>query len=269
VTATLEGKHYRRFFPLQANLDVGRAREFSLVQYNAPPTTGAFWLDTEFEGFNTCVSGGRARADVQVGKDESLFAWVGRYYSWNESVSNEECRVTSDNKNSVWDFATGMELDSQQRRSRANTVVGSRFDDTSRELDDPLSGGPTHVFYREVYVRYDIIRYLGGPFSLQSQGWHRRRHQTLGGPNDSWLEGRHLTALQWAPHWSFGFGFEYDQNPQFPDTYFNGQVTYNIDSASNVSLFAGQRRGGLRCVSGVCRVFPPFEGVRADATVRF
>jgi len=28
-------------------------------------------------------------------------------------------------------------------------------------------------------------------------------------------------------------------------------------------------RGGLKCVSGVCRVLPPFEGVKLSATLRF
>ena len=69
--------------------------------------------------------------------------------------------------------------------------------------------------------------------------------------------------------WNFAVGIEYDQNPAFPAAYFNGQVRYNFASSDNLTLFVGQQQGGLRCVSGVCRVFPPFEGARLDATVRF
>jgi hypothetical protein len=36
-----------------------------------------------------------------------------------------------------------------------------------------------------------------------------------------------------------------------------------------VNLFVGQRRGGIRCVSGVCRPFPPFEGVKLELSSRF
>jgi hypothetical protein len=36
-----------------------------------------------------------------------------------------------------------------------------------------------------------------------------------------------------------------------------------------VNLFVGQRRGAVRCVSGVCRRFPPFEGARLELTSRF
>jgi hypothetical protein len=36
-----------------------------------------------------------------------------------------------------------------------------------------------------------------------------------------------------------------------------------------VSVFVGQRRGAIRCVSGVCRQFPPFEGARLELVSRF
>ena len=36
-----------------------------------------------------------------------------------------------------------------------------------------------------------------------------------------------------------------------------------------LNLFLGQQRGALKCVSGVCRVFPPFEGAKAKLVVRY
>ena len=271
ATVTLEGKHYRRFYPLRANVDIGQAPEFNLVQYSAPPTTEAFWVDTAFEEQNTCVTGGRAKTDFEVGEDESIFFWVGHYQTWAESISNPNCDNSGlfrrdDNRNVVWDFAAGTEITSQKRKSRANAVVGARVDETDRVITNGR-GQPTTLFYQENYVRYDVIRYLGGPWQLQLQGWHRRRVQALGGPNDPFWQGQHLTGVQYDKV-TVAFGFEFDTDPAVPDTYLNGQVQYNIDSASNVSLFAGQRRGGLRCVAGVCRIFPPFEGGRIDFTLR-
>jgi hypothetical protein len=268
VTLTAEAKHYRRFFPLAANIDLARTAEFAAVQYNTPPTTEAFWVDTEYEGFNTCVSGGRLKGDVQVGQHATVFAWAGRYLTWAESVANPQCDTATDNVNRVWDSATGFEITSADRKSRATLTTGSRFDDSERLLPDP-SGGQTHVFYREAYARYDLFAWLGGPFTLKLQGWDRRRHQTQGGVPGPWTELQQIVALDWAPHLTVGTGFEYTGNPQFPATYFNGMVAYAFNSSSNIAIFAGQRRGGLRCVSGVCRIYPPFEGVRLDATFRF
>jgi hypothetical protein len=268
ITFTLEGKHYRRFFSVLANVDVTRAPEYTALQYSAPPTTEPFWVDTEFGGFNTCVSGGRLRSDVELQRGTNVYAALGHYRTWAESVANEQCDTSDQNLNRVWDAAVGFEIVSQHGKSRASATVGSRFDDTERLIPDSVRG-ETYVFYREIYTRYDIIQWLGGPFALKFQGWHRRRHQTLGGPPEPWLELQHLTALEWAPHLTVGVGLEYTGNPQFPPTYVNGVLSYALSPSSNISIFAGQRRGGLRCVSGVCRVFPPFEGIRIDATFRF
>ena len=262
-----EGKHYRRFFPLLANVSTLRAREFSTLAASAPPTTEALFTDTEFESFNTCVSGGRFRSDVALAPIASVYAWVGYYESFDESVSNDACAVSRETRNRVWDLASGFELHSRDRRSKANISVGARADDTDRAL--VTDSGTTQVFYRELYSRHQASAALGGPLSLELQGWHRRRHQVVGGPGAPWSEGDELFGLDYAPHWSAALGFSYDTDPGVPPTYVNGQVGYRPTSDSSVSLFVGQRRGALRCVGGVCRVFPPFEGASLDVTLRF
>jgi hypothetical protein len=73
----VEGKHYRRFFPLRANVDTASAREFSLLSWSAPPTTEDSSNDTEFDNFNTCVTGGRARGDYRLRPGVSVFSWLG------------------------------------------------------------------------------------------------------------------------------------------------------------------------------------------------
>ncbi len=266
VTVLFEGKHYRSFYPMGANIDDTQAGEFRLVQYNAPPTTESIWTDTEFNNFNTCVTGGRVKTDVAVSDNDSVYAWVGRYNSWAEFSGFSGCETTSEHRNQVWDVAIGIEKTAHHHKSRANVVIGVR-DDRS-DVTRGTNAGPTNVFYREEYGRYDIIEWISGPFSIQLQGWHRYRFNPLEA-SDPWFEGEHLTGFQWSPHWVIAAGVEYDTRPSVPDTYFNGQLRYNISSDSSASLFVGQRRGSLRCVSGVCRIFPPFEGARLDVTARF
>ena len=267
LSLLFEGKHYRRFFPLLANISPLRAREFSTLAASAPPTTEALFLDTEFESFNTCVSGGRLRSDVALSNVASVYAWAGYYESFAESAANDSCRVSRDTRNRILDSATGFELHSRDRHSKADVSVGSRFDDTDRAL--PTNSGDTRVFYREVYTRHQLAVALGGPLGMELQGWHRRRHQTVGGPAAPWSEGDELLGFDYAPHWSTALGFSYDTNPGVPLTYVNGQLGYRMTTDSSVSLFVGQRRGALRCVGGVCRVFPPFEGAALDLTLRF
>jgi hypothetical protein len=267
LSLLFEGKHYRRFFPLLANVSPLRARELSTLAASAPPTTEALFIDTAFESFNTCVSGGRLRGDLALSPISNVYAWAGYYESFAESAANETCRVSRDTRNRVLDSATGFELHSRDHRSKADVSVGTRVDDSDRAL--PTDSGDTHVFYREVYTRHQGALALGGPFGLELQGWHRHRHQTVGGPAQPWSEGDELLGFDYAPHWSVAMGFSYNTNPAVSPTYVNGQLGYRISSDSSVSLFVGQRRGALRCVGGVCRVFPPFEGAALDLTLRF
>jgi hypothetical protein len=267
VDLLFEGKHYRRFFPLLANVSPLRAREFSTVAASAPPTTEALFTDTEFESFNTCVSGGRLRADIALSPIVSAYTWLGYYESFDESVANDACTVSSATRNRVWDMASGFELSRPDHSAKANLSIGGRADDSDHTLASDR--GPTRVFYREIYTRHQASSALGGPFSVELQGWHRRRHQTVGGPVGSWSEGDELLGLDYGARWSMALGFSYDTNPAVPKTYVNGQLGYRVSSDSRVSLFVGQRRGALRCVGGVCRVFPPFEGASLDLTLRF
>ncbi len=268
LTLVVEGKHYRNLQPLSANIDPTRAREFSPLQYNRPPTIEPVWNDTQFESFNTCTTGARARLDVAVSRTENLFAWVGRYHTWGETAPAGECRTDAQHANRIWDIAQGAEFSAQRGKSTAQALVGVRFD-TSAHPVQSLDGQLSSAFYREAYVRYDVVRWLGAERSLQFQGWLRRRRQAVGGPSDRWFQATTVSSVQWGPALNLALGLEYDGNPAFPDTYVNGQVRYNLSGASSVAVFVGQRQGGLRCVSGICRVYPPFEGLRLDATLQF
>jgi hypothetical protein len=269
VTVLLEMKHYRRFFALKPNrLNRAATKEFQIVQYSTPPTTEPIWEDAFFNYMTSCITGGRLRTDVEASDNDTLFGWVGRYDTWAASSAvNQECKTGDDRLDRIWDFAVGLEKTAHHHRSRATITVGARDHEANQPFID-AHGNRTRVLYRENYVRYDIIEYIHGPFSLQLQGWHRHRVEPRA-EGEAWFEGEHLTGFQWAPHIVVAFGVEYDTRSTTPNMYYNGQVRYNFNSSSSVSAFVGERRGSLRCVSGVCRFFPPFEGARLDATLRF
>jgi hypothetical protein len=267
VVLLVEGRHYRRLFPLLANVSVDHAREFSQVAWNAPPTTEAPYVDTEFGTFATCVTGGRGRADYALARGISAFGWLGYWQTFSEFQANDRCETGREFRNDVYDLASGFELRSRDAHSRATVTVGARFDDTAEAFDTPE--GQTRVYYRELYARYDIVQPLGGPFTFELQGWHRRRHETLGPQLLPWWEGENVAGLDWGSQWAFSFGTEYNTDLKPPTTYFNGGARYRPTPDSSIGIFVGQRRGALRCVGGVCRVVPGFEGVRLDASVRF
>lgn len=318
VSISLEGKHYRNFFPLSANIDISTpgfgAPEFSLVTYSQPPTAEPIYTEVVSGGSpGVCVTGGRGRVDYRFDRHNSAYAWVGRYTSWSEVPGldlGKGCTIAASGINpqtqkpvafqtDIWDSAVGVDLGIGKDRAHVKAWAGVRTSDTAVPELTQGDKDPITAFYREGYVRYDMIFRLKGPFSLQFQGFHRHRWEPVSFVKP-WTEGENYTALQWSPHLSAIFGYEYLAKEQcIPSryasltqpgrqqqdfcNYVSGGLQWRSGSSWSesprgkyvaqlfdaVNLFVGQRRGAIRCVSGVCRQFPPFEGARLEITSRF
>lgn len=278
IALTFEAKRYWKFWPLGANIDVNtpgfRAGEFSIVTYSRPPNAETIYTEP-IGAPDVCMTGGRGRADLNLNDNLRIYGWVGRYRSFSEfNPNNNDCDKAPSNRSDTWDTAAGGELDLQEGKTHYWAWVGARLSDMGQAYES-LSG-PTEVLYREGYVRYDFNQHLGGPFSVSALGYHRKRLYpvTLEQP---WHEGENLLALNWSPNWSFIFGYEYQTRPGLPLHYFNGTLQYRSKSSEHwyeqmtdlVRIFVGQRRSALRCVGGVCRVFPAFEGARIELVSTF
>ena len=268
VALTLEGRHYRRLFPLSANVKLARAREFASLSYNQAPTTEPEDTDTEYENMNTCVSGARLRGDFTLRRGVRALGSFSHYLTYAESGENAACVVGTEQLNRVYDASSGFALDSRDRRRHFEVVLGGRLDSSERELVLP-NGARSQLFYSEGYLRHQLELPLSADFSFSLTGRHRRREQAEGGPGVPWSEGEEVLGLEWAEHSSLGLGAEYDTRPGVPHRYFNIELSHRPTPSSRIALFAGQRRGALRCVGGICRLYPPFEGVRLDVALRF
>ena len=307
VTLSLEGKHYRRFFPLSANIDLVtpgfRGAEYSVLGYNQVPTAEPIYVE-QLGSPNVCMTGGRARGDYRFSPHVLAYGWVGRYSSRTEiNPTNNLCdraydnatgkeraqtaQELAENTSNTWDTAVGSEILFDRGRSHSFAWIGARLTDREVAAVSPVAG-ETSTFYREGYIRYDVVKHLAGPYSLQVQGFHRHRYQPqeFGEP---WNEGENYTALQWSPHFAGIVGYEYlaktgcrpRADADSPDIkichFMSGGLQWRSAQPNSaierlfdtVNLFIGQRRGAIRCVSGVCRQFPPFEGARIEIVSRF
>ncbi len=274
VSNTLEVKSYRNFYPVSAAVESSRAPAFSTVVYSQPPTAEVITQDSAFGFFNACVDGGRLRTDVRLGEGVLVYG-QGIYAATKSEQLGGSCdqlgrsvtgsRDAKEVHNTVWDGLAGVQLEFDRNRSFVYAWAGARDD----RRDDGLA------YYQEQYVQYTISKWLFGAYSIELAGRHRNRYedtQNARGPNgesEPWRQGENYTALKIAPKWIISHGFEYTTRLGFPTYYNNGSVLYRFTNDSNVRVFVGQQRGGLRCVSGVCRVFPAFEGARVELTLRF
>lgn len=281
LSATLELKHYRSFFPLGGNVDATSlgfgAPEFSTITYSQPPTAESIYVEP-IGSPDVCNTGGRGRIDGHVRDGVLVYGWVGYFRSFSEiDPNNGTCDTADTLRTDTWDAAVGAELTDDGGKSHSWAWLGLRATDRAvPAIANSELAAETDVFYREAYVRYDMLQELPGPFSLSALGFHRRRYEPVA-LVEPWHEGENYLSFNWSPHFAFIFGYEYQTRPGFPTNYFSGTVEYRSRSNESwtdqlfdtVRLFVGQRRAALRCVGGTCRLFPSFEGARLELVSRF
>lgn len=282
VTNTFEFKSYRNFRPVLAGVNSARAGAFAFVSYATPPTTEVLTQDNlGTNDFNACVTGGRLRTDVRMSKH--LLTYVQGIYEVSKS---EQAGTTCDKSgdvtgvsaarpdyytNYVWDGTAGIQYDWADGKSYVYALANARND----------VHGTGERYLQQSDFEYTVSLYLGkgaakafhGTSSLELTGRNRHRYwedeNKTGDKPYPWFEGENYVALKVAPKWIFTAGMEYTTRTDLPNTYFNGSVIYKFNASSNLKLFAGQQRGGLKCISGVCRIFPAFDGARMELTTRF
>ena len=88
-------------------------------------------------------------------------------------------------------------------------------------------------------------------------------------------------TFSFLPNFSFAMIFEASTDPQLTDspntfdvetdlrTWLGGNIAYKINSENRINLFAGKRRGGPACTSGICYEILDFEGVELRFSTRF
>ena len=275
VTNTFEIKSYRNFYGVDAGIDTTKLSAFSPVSYSLPPTTEVITQDNLYGNFNACVDGGRLRTDVRM--SPRLLTYFQAIYAHSKT---EQGGATCDRMgniqaptghpadyytNDVWDGLGGIQFTFDKDQSYLYATIGTRND----------RKGTGEPYYHQSEVTYTFSKYLGKSVSLELLGRHRMRWEEAqntrgpGGQEENWAEGENYTALKIAPKWVFSQGIEYTTKLGQPTLYLNGGVLYKFTKDSNLKVLVGQQRGGLRCVSGVCRQFPAFEGARMELTVRF
>jgi hypothetical protein len=266
ISNTLEVKSYRDFYPLAAGVNASRASAFSNIAYSFLPTTEPAIADTMFGFYNACVTGGRDRLDYRFTPTFLAYGTFGYWHTKSEILGGTCDRLgrstgarPSETTNYIKDASVGVEWRFDDDKSIVFANLNGRHD--VLENDTP--------YYREGAIQYSLTKYIKGPYSIELAGRHRYRIQDRENEDEPWWQGEHQNALKVAPKWVVSQGYEYTTLAGFPTHYLNGSILYRFTSDSNVRIFVGQNRGGLRCVSGVCRFFPAFSGARIELTLRF
>ncbi len=254
--------------------------EFDTIQYYNPPTLERVTqiLDRPQED----IVGGRLRLDYSASPTTLLYgnyALFRDYFDGGYQVENEAGEIEQQPA-SIHDPYAGIELRWDQMRSRAKAQVGYRF---------AIADMVNQTVRRDRHIEIEVVQRLTDRLSLVGSVNHLNRKEVVAPfVNSKWREGTWQLGLQWSPILSVGAMWDYTSDAT-EDTgygefvpgldigrhflgqqnYLSGLVEWRPHEMALVRLLAGATHGGLRCVSNVCRYFPPFEGVKLTATIRY
>lgn len=278
VSLLVEGKHYSAFL-LQTALSVdARYSPDRTVVYNEPPSLEPNRL---IPYDNVDATGGRIQASLAVDATDSVVSLTVAGFRTGPEASRRQVRHVYGGIEQR--FAGG---------SRADLSLGARS-------DLPEEGTPG-AERRVVHSEGKVVVPVTGPHSA-SLAWTLLYWRQLlpGQPEEKdYRQGDLILAWSWAPTLSasliLGYDDEFDTrtNPTLlreqeeryragldadpalaevavRQVYFAGEVTWYPAEWLVLQALAGSLRGGPKCLSSVCRVYPPFSGARAEATVRF
>ena len=158
----------------------------------------------------------------------------------------------------------GTELAYDNGRSRLNTSGGWRDENFAGDNDGPIKS----MFHGE----FDLIHALKKKWALQlAANWEFREQPEDGDGDgfDQYNRGSAFIGVQKAGAASLTFEYGRDGTPAGEDVrvrenFFSAMVKMWASRNLQVQATVGTQRGGLKCVAGVCRIYPSFAGGKID-----
>lgn len=251
LTFLLEGLHLQDY-ELRGSTNTALGKAFD---YNQPPTLER--IDQEVTNLRD-VDGAALRAEYFF-FDLDLLLFASGNLRLNDPAGPSPVQTAHAYAGATWTF--------QQGRSRLQASAGTRDE---RQDGQTLR---TLIHAEADYLQALLVEY---GLSIHLQLWHELRSQDAA----DFQRGTSLLSLEWARRGSAGFELSYDTQDPRPEVrnafaaallawHLHG--TFDLADLDELSLavLAGTRRGGLRCVAGVCRDFPEFSGAQVRAILRY
>jgi len=250
TTLIAEGKHYKRFEPLYGSLPTYQENRFF---YSFSPT--AERIDQEVLD-NTDTTGGRVRVDIVTNEGTS---------SSVHAIAAIFCNRYTD----LW-FAHGYGGVDRRFSNGGALLLSGGY---RREwYPSDASTNPGQLFRAIAHGELDWLTPVVPLLSIHLIAMHRSLVEQLGSRKDVSHRGNTSLEFDLGDRWIFLGGFDWntqDSRDGIRTNFGFCTARYRPSDRLFVQALVGSQRGGIRCVAGACRDFPPFSGVRLDTTVRF
>ena len=164
---------------------------------------------------------------------------------------------------------TGTELNYDEGGSRFQASGGFRKETQNKKVEGQIEREPKKDM---IHFEFDLLHRVSGPWSvlLANTTELRTKHDGTGsdGTPEDVIRGSAFAGVDLAGVGSLTYEFGFDDTQasredlrhQFHAAILNWFVTDWLQ----VRATGGSQRGGLKCIAGVCRVFPSFAGVRVE-----
>ena len=146
-----------------------------------------------------------------------------------------------------------------------NLLAGYRFEDTT-SLVYYYTAGKTYHY--QTNVSLPLTSRLSLEFDLKGKDFK-------GTFMPDYYEIRSYFSFHYSPRWILTFLYDKSTDPQVlffkedKENWFAAQIEIKFTPSRSIKIFYGANKGGVKCAGGVCKFFPPFEGLRIDAIFRF
>lgn len=224
---------------------------------------------------NTDVLGGRLRADVRLPLDFLVYANAAYVHGRRDNLLD------------TFHVYAGLEYRLSEGRVSGTLSGGYRREFGRQERDDPPDWDrvTTELYHLELSTAVRLVGRHALHLSFDHETW-----------NKPGTEGDHIyhrgtvsVGYDFGSMLSVSVAYEYDTAVDY-NVYSDVQDaecrTWEVTTAVrqhfgfaeiryqprrwlDLRLRGGTMRGGLRCLSGICRVFPNFTGVRFESVLRF
>jgi hypothetical protein len=214
------------------------------VRYNLPPTLER--IDQETSKGQT-EWGGKLRIEHALSDGDAVLYGNGVYKTLDPNKDSEVRQVHA--------FG-GTEIQYSGGRSRANLSGGWR--------DEANTAGDDAVDIKGMYhVEVDVLQYIGKGYAVLLATNYEFRDLE----GDEYLRGSVYLGLEKS-----GLGtltFEHgldtsDTRDEIRSEFFAGILSWEATRWMKVRSTIGTQRGGLKCIGGVCRIYPSFSGYHLE-----
>lgn len=250
VSVLFEGKAYGDLQTVQPRF---QNYEFQAVQYVMLPTLER--VAQPLEHAQSDIAGGRVQVNWAVNPDLAIYVNHGTFRDWHGYLDPETFDSLA---GTIQDPYVG--VDARIGEQRVHLQTGARF---------VMVRGQS--LRTDGHLDFNVIRAIEGGSAVEFHVVHQERSKTepfIG--QKAWREGTFQLGYRMRPVFAVSGILDYTTEDGQPSVWYPGASgEWEINESSNLRVFAGQSRGGLRCVSGICRIFPPFSGVKAALSLRY